>query len=123
MAISLRLIAKAYRPAIRILIRHLTPRHHFAEKRAQRRERGCRRLRGGHGAHRRAGRGVQHHERNFLDRAGRSIVELASRHDPGIAVDDFVHVDRSLEPGMPRVRHHRLVPAAPGTTRPMSVLS
>jgi len=58
-----------------------------------------------------------------LDRAGRSIVELAARDDPGIAVDDFVHVDRSLEPGMPRVRHHRLVPAAPGTTRPMSVLS
>jgi hypothetical protein len=58
-----------------------------------------------------------------MDRSARSIAEPASRDDPGIPVDDLVNLDRPLEPGMPRVRHHRLVPADPSTIRPMSVLS
>jgi hypothetical protein len=58
-----------------------------------------------------------------MDRSARSIAEPASRDGPGIPVDHLVNPDRPLEPGMPRVRHHRLVPADPGTIRLMSVLS
>ena len=58
-----------------------------------------------------------------MDPSARSIAEPASRDDPGIPVDDLVNLDRPLKPGMPRVRHHRLVPADPGTIRLMSVLS
>jgi hypothetical protein len=123
MAISLRMIAKAYPSTIRSLSRQGAARHHLQQQGAQRRERGCRSLRGGRGAHSRAGRGVQHPERNFMDRSARSIAEPASCDDPGIPVDDLVNLDRLLEPGMPRVRHHRLVPAGPGTIRLMSVLS
>jgi len=123
MAISLRVIVEAYPTAIRSLTRQGAARHHLRQQGAQRRERGCRCLRGGHGAHGPAGRGVQHPERNFLDRLDRSIVEAASRDNPGIPVDEFVNVDRPPEPGMPTVRHHRLVPADPGTPGLMSVLS
>jgi hypothetical protein len=123
MAISPRVIVKAYPSAIRSLTRQGAARHHFRQQGAQRRQRGCRRLRGGHGAHGPAGRGVQHPERNFLDRSARSIVEPASRDNLGIPVDEVVNVDRPLEPSVPRVRHHRLVPADPGAPDLMSVLS
>jgi hypothetical protein len=59
----------------------------------------------------------------FLDCSARSLVEPASGDDPGIPVDDFVNVDRPLEPGVPRVRHHRLIPADPGPLGLMGVLS
>jgi hypothetical protein len=122
MAISLRVIVKAYPSAIRSLTRQGAARHHLRQQGAQRRQRGCRRLRGGHVVHRRAGRRVQHPERNFLDRSARSIVEPASRDNPGIPVDEFVNVDRPPEPGMPTVRHHRLVSADPGTAGLMTHL-
>jgi hypothetical protein len=120
MAISLMAIAKAY-PLI--LRRPDGQRHSLREKAAQRLERGQRRLRRRHQSHPTAGRGVQHPERDLLNRAARKLRKAAPREDAGPSIYSLVDPDGLTGPGMPAVGDEAVVVSARGAPGLMGLVA
>ena len=115
MAISLMAIAKAYPLNPRRPDGHSTPRHRFRKERAEGGQCAGRRLWGPRSHHHPAGRGIQHPEGEFLDRARRTLAQAA--------IDYLVNLNRAARPCVPIMGDDRSIAPINASVVPVGLVS